>query len=72
MKKLLLAMVLVTLALFAASCGSEDSESCTDGEKKCSGEVFMWCVDSVWVDKNCEDDGKVCDDSKGCIAEGGD
>ncbi|HSW60565.1 MAG TPA: hypothetical protein VLJ60_07170 [bacterium] len=72
MKKLLLAMVLVTLALFAVSCGSEESESCTDGEKKCSGEVFAWCVDGVWVEKDCETDGKVCDDTKGCIAEGGD
>lgn len=46
-----------------------DDDSCTDGEKKCADTTFMWCTGGLWVTQDCEDSGKVCNETKGCVNE---
>ncbi|MGI6394052.1 MAG: hypothetical protein ACOX2F_04890 [bacterium] len=68
MKRLFLAIVFFALAMFIASCGSDDSNSCDDGDKKCSGDVFKWCVEGEWVERDCAKEGKTCS-TDGCVAK---
>ncbi|HQB11081.1 MAG TPA: hypothetical protein PLW37_14555, partial [bacterium] len=48
-----------------------DEESvCSEGEKKCEGDSFYWCIEGKWYSQNCyENNQKTCDENKGCVTE---
>jgi len=49
---------------------SDEEPVCSEGEKKCEGDSFYWCVEGKWYAVDCyENNQKICDENKGCIAE---
>ena len=62
---------LTEMLLVEVHCDDDDDfddDSCTDGEKKCADTTFMWCTSGIWITQDCEDSGKVCNETKGCVS----
>lgn len=62
----------LVLAAILAACGDKD-DACDDGARACDGDVLEECVDGVWEETDCAEDGMIChdlDDESHCMMDG--
>jgi hypothetical protein len=49
---------------------SDEEPVCSEGEKKCEGNWFYWCIEGKWYAVDCyENNQKICAENIGCVTE---